>query len=286
MTTETFSKILAQVDELKKEGLSGAKIGARIAPEYSEFRHGTILTYVRACLKLSKEAIKFYLDGDISLTVLMEFGQSQMSTAEIDFYLMEFIAEGMSYADAVAIKADHLKGMSAGENVMRRTGRISSSPYAKPFARLKKEFDDLFGESQELLREAHFKAYRVVKLIASGNLPANLAELVKETEKAIDDARASSQLAVDLLPVSVLDIGHIHSEFFRKAYFLRDSVMEPLKYLRENPKTFPEYERLEFALAKQFGYLDRRVRDYLDQIDKFMSSEAWIEKRRKEQDNG
>ena len=275
-----------RVDELRKNGLSGSKIAAILTPECPEFKLGTLEKYVRACLKLSRQVIDFYASGDISFTVLMEFGQSQMESATIDFFVKEFIDHDMVYGDAVTIKDHYARGMSAAEIIMRVTGQITSNPQDHVTTRLRKEFDGLLKEAIKDLDESRYKAARVMKAISKeGKVNFETANQILEVSAYFAETRAKVSKVIDLLPVSTLNLGQVHSELFHRGYLLRHLLKEHLEFLEAEVKTIPELDRLRHSVEEQFKFVDTRVAKYFDEIQKYMSSEAWMAKRRKETQN-
>ena len=279
MTPEIFAKIRERVEELKKTDLSGSKIAEILAPEFPDFKRGTLEAYVRGLLKLSKEAIQHYLDGDISFTVLMEFGQSLMSSGEVDFYLTEFISHKMTPADLTAMKVDHRNKVPAAVNIMRRTGESRFDQDAKVIAHLKKEFGALYPNVQRMLRDVRFEVHKVIRSFEEGKPVPK--EQMDEVAKHLEDSEIEVKKLVDLLPKSSLNAGEIHSDLFHKAYLLRGVVGMQLDSLKK-AKSFPEAERFEFILGEHFEFLDSLVRKYFGEIEKYMTSDAWIEIREKE----
>lgn len=286
MTPELFVRMYNRVDELRKSGLSGSKIAAILTPDYQDFKLGTLETYVRASLKLSRQVVNFYANGEISFTVLMEFGQSQMETATVDFFVNEFISHDMSLGDAAAIKEYYRNGMSAAEIIMRVTGQISSNPQEHVTTRLRKEFDGLLKDALKDLDESRYKAARLIKTIAKdGKVNFETSNQILEVSAYFAETRAKVAKVIDLLPISTLNLGQVHSEIFHKGYLLRHLLKEHLEFLEAEVKTIPELDRLRHSVEEQYKFVDARVVKYFDEIQKYMSSEAWIAKRRKENQN-
>jgi hypothetical protein len=284
MTPELFTRIRDRVEELRRDDLSGAKIAAALSPDFTDFKQGTLETYVRACLKLSKAAIQYYLDGDISFTVLMEFGQSHMSSGEIDYYLMEFVDHGMTLSDAMAMKEDHRNKVAAGVNIMRRIGQVRFDHEAKIIAHLKKEFGAILPNAQKMLRDVRFEVTKVIKLFEEKKPVSK--EQIDEVAKHLEDTEIELKKVIDLLPKSTVNAGEIHSDLFHKAYLLRGIVGTQLDFLKDKAKSLLEAERFEFVLGEHFEFLDSLVRKYFSEIEKYMSSDAWVEARRKEINHG
>jgi len=294
------------------EKASGAKIAEAISPEFPDFKFTTLKDYVCCFAKLSDKTADLYFDEKISFTVLIELGQSDLDPAEIEFLAEEFVEKGLTLSDLIQIKADLRAGDSYALAIGRVTGDIPESPRDHEIKKIKKEFDGLLDVAMKALRASRFKVSSAVDRVAaetSSGMERERKEdvsstkkgfdvLVGETEVMLEHSRVGISKLIDLLPRSTLEKGHVHSDFFHKAYMLRhilkeqyESVENDLKRYsgeRKSPddKFIEDARRLVFAIKEQYEFMNVRTVQYLNQIELFMSTEQRVLEKKKELNHG
>lgn len=230
ITFDIVERLRKRVLEFK--GQDGGKkrffseIAAAVQSEFPDFALTTIEDYCRVVGKISDKVFNLYKDGHISFTELTEFGQTTLSEGDIEFIAMEYVAQGMNMPMLRKIKSTlraYKDKMSVREAIDRATGKISS--FAKPEAvrKINRDFDSLLDEAVKYMTLSRSKV---------------------------------SQL-IDLLPVSTLNKGKVHSELFNKVYLLRH------------------------ILGEQLEFVDKKVKTYLDELVRFVATESQLNELRR-----
>jgi hypothetical protein len=310
MTPDIFRKIRERVQGMEK--ISGAKIAEIISPEFPDFKFSTLKDYVCCFAKLSDKTVGFYFDKKISFTVLIELGQSDLDPAEVEFLVEEFVKNEMTLSDLIQIKADLRAGASYALAIGRVTGEIPESPREHEIKKVRKEFDGLLDAAMKTLRASRFKVSSVVDRViaktssngAEGERkedvtdPKGFDALVEETGAMLEYSRAEISKLIDLLPRSTLEKGHVHSDFFQKAYMLRHILKEQYESVENGLKRYCEAQdapddkfvesacRLVFAIKEQYEFMNVRTVQYLNQIESFMSTEQRVLEKKKELNHG
>lgn len=230
ITLEIAERLRKRVLEIKGqndgEKRPFKKIAAIIHPEFPEFVLTTIEDYSRVTGNVSDKVFDLYRNGHISFTELTEFGQTTLSEGDIEFIALEYVAQEMNLPMIRKIKnllRTYKDKMSVREAIDRATGKISS--FAKPEAvkKINRDFDSLLDEAVKYMTLSRSKV---------------------------------SQL-IDLLPVSTLDKGKVHSELFNKVYLLRH------------------------ILGEQLEFVDKKVKTYLDELVRFVATESQLNELRR-----
>lgn len=296
MTPAIFRRIRDRAQELRKSGIDGgAKIAETMLTDFSDFKIETLKDYVRMALGISDEVLKFYEQGVISFTVLAEFGQTILDPATMDFIAQEVVSRKMGLSDVRKIKMllRENRHMSIAEVFGRISGEIPAGPKIESVRKVMEEFDSLLEEGMSLLMNSRVRTSHLTELIRKNKKIE--PSLVKEAIKLLTDSRVKLSELIDLLPVSTLNKGKVHSELFHKAYLNRHLVKEQLDFVEEvraqveegvhvGPDSeFPDHVRtVSRMLMEQFQFLDQKVKQYLDEIQKFVSMETQIAEKRKE----
>lgn len=229
ITPELASKLRSMALPLVDGKTAYMKIAEQIKHEFPMFAIHTIRDYSTITTKVSDRVFNLYTDGKISWTVLTELGQSSLDRATVDFIATELLERNMGLSELKKLKSILKEGkLSIAEALDVATGKGEQIKRNKEVGKINKSFEEVFDDFIKLC----FKT------------------------------RATAQLLVDLIPLSVFENGKVKTELFNKAWMARH------------------------AFKEQFEWCDKRVQEMLEQIMKFVSSEAQLNEIRKEEGNG
>lgn len=225
-------RVLAVREEEGGKSLSYAKIAEALRPEFQQISKKTLEDYTRVVGKVPSKVFELYRSGTFSFTELTEFGQTDLEAGDIEYIASEYVSIGMNMPQLRKVKSllrVHGSKMSVREAIDRATGKISM--FAKPeiVKKIQKDFDSILEEASKYMTLSRVK----------------VAQLM------------------DLLPVSTMDKGKVHSDLFNKVYMLRH------------------------ILSEQFEFVDKKVKTYLDELVRFVATETQLnELRKQEADRG
>lgn len=195
------------------------------------YPHVTMSTMTSYCLvgrHTTDELLDLFAEGKLSYVMLKALSSSDLDAGTKNFLATEVIQQGFNIKQIYTLRR-LLKGdnISISEALKRASGEIPSFEKS--------------GEVRKVARQ--FK------------------DIVDEISEASLYLRMKMRLAVELLPITILDHGEVHSKIFYESYLLRQ------------------------VLGETHECVDKKVRQYMKELHGFVATESVLDEERQKQYN-
>jgi len=250
ITPEILVRLRNRVKEIKEKDpkVPYAVISRSLTSEFPDYAAKTLEDYCLAVGKATDYIFSLYIEGKVSFTLFLELIQTKLKLKEDEVGVMP---GDLDYIAREFVEAVMPNGQKPGMPELRRIK-----------ANLRTQKNGQYMSIPEALGRGLGRISAFAKPEALKKISKSFDSLLDEINKHMTLARAKTKQLIDLLPMSTLNKGKVHSELFNKVYLLRH------------------------ILGEQYDFVDNKVKVYLDELVRFTATETQLDELRRRTNSG